>query len=173
MPLPKLLANNWQTFKRILCSPVNGFNYSCKKHMLLAALQFVEWSRSLGRKLRVWVFFFFLLFLASKNYGSRASKRAKGRLIIFFPLSFFSFKYLLHTRGKKKKLKWLSELRVNGEQKKKGGGKAGGVAVRARTASNAELKREGGEGQREAALDRNPSSGGFRKGTFQQPQRRR
>lgn len=118
-------------------------------------------------------FFFFLLFLASKNYGSRASKRAKGRLIIFFPLSFFSFKYLLHTRGKKKKLKWLSELRVNGEQKKKGGGKAGGVAVRARTASNAELKREGGEGQREAALDRNPSSGGFRKGTFQQPQRRR
>lgn len=86
--------------------------------MLLAALQFVEWSRSLGRKLR----------------------------------GFFSFYF----------------LRVNGEQKKKKKGKAGGAAVRARTASNAELNREGGEGQREAALDRNPSSGGFRKGTFQQ-----
>lgn len=137
--------------------------------MLLAALQFVEWSRSLGRKLRVWVFFFFLLFLASKNYGSRASKRAKGRLIIFFPLSFFSFKYLLHTRGKKKKTKMAERTACKWGAKKKGGGKAGGVAVRARTASNAELKREGGEGQREAALDRNPSSGGFRKGTFQQP----
>lgn len=61
--------------------------------------------------------FFFLLFLASKNYGSRASKQAKGCLISF-PLS---FKYLLHSRGKEKKIKWLSKLRVNGEQTKKKG----------------------------------------------------
>lgn len=89
--------------------------------MLLAALQFVEWSRSLGRRLRGG--FFSLLFLASKNYGLRTSKRAKGRLrfcfFFSFFLSFFSFKYLLHTRGWKKK--WLSKLRVNGEQKTKKG----------------------------------------------------
>lgn len=62
-------------------------------------------------------FLFFLLFLASKNHGSRASKRAKGRLNFSFFLSFLlNICYIL---GEGKKIKWLSKLRVNGEQKKK------------------------------------------------------
>lgn len=122
MPLPKLLENNWQTFKRILCSPVNGFNYSCKKHMLLAALQVVEWSQSLGGEKLVF-FFFCLLFLASQNHCSRASKGAEGCQVLlsfflsFFLFFFFDFKYLLHSRGGEKMAEQTACKR--GAQKKK------------------------------------------------------
>lgn len=44
-PFAECASNNWQTFKRILCCLVDVFNYSHKKHMLLAALQCVEWSQ--------------------------------------------------------------------------------------------------------------------------------
>lgn len=106
MPLPKLLENNWQTFKRILCSPVNGFNYSCKKHMLLAALQVVEWSQSLGGKN---LSFFFLpsfsCFSKSLFMSIKRSRRMSGFaffLSFLFFVFFFDFKYLLHSRGGEK-----------------------------------------------------------------------
>lgn len=107
MPLPKLLENNWQTFKRILCSPVNGFNYSCKKHMLLAALQVVEWSQSLGGKN---LSFFFLpsfsCFSKSLFMSIKRSRRMSGFAFflsfLFFVFFFFDFKYLLHSRGGEK-----------------------------------------------------------------------
>lgn len=107
MPLPKLLENNWQTFKRILCSPVNGFNYSCKKHMLLAALQVVEWSQSLGGKN---LSFFFLpsfsCFSKSLFTSIKRSRRMSGFAFflsfLFFIFFFFDFKYLLHSRGGEK-----------------------------------------------------------------------
>lgn len=107
MPLPKLLENNWQTFKRILCSPVNGFNYSCKKHMLLAALQVVEWSQSLGGKN---LSFFFLpsfsCFSKSLFTSIKRSRRMSGFAFflsfLFFVFFFFDFKYLLHSRGGEK-----------------------------------------------------------------------
>lgn len=47
--LPKLLQITGRLLKEF-CSPVDVFNYSCKKHMLLAALQFVEKSQFKGRK---------------------------------------------------------------------------------------------------------------------------
>lgn len=107
MPLPKLLENNWQTFKTILCSPVNGFNYSCKKHMLLAALQVVEWSQSLGGKN---LSFFFLpsfsCFSKSLFTSIKRSRRMSGFAFflsfLFFVFFFFDFKYLLHSRGGEK-----------------------------------------------------------------------
>ena len=108
MPLPKLLENNWQTFKRILCSPVNGFNYSCKKHMLLAALQVVEWSQSLGGKNLSFFFFafFFLLLKITVHEHQKEQKDVRFCFLSFFPFFcfffFLDFKYLLHSRGGEK-----------------------------------------------------------------------
>lgn len=149
MPLPKLLENNWQTFKRILCSPVNGFNYSCKKHMLLAALQVVEWSQSLGGEKLVF-FFFCLLFLASQNHCSRASKGAEGCQVLlsfflsFFLFFFFDFKYLLHSRGGEKMAEQTACKR--GAQKKKGGWMS---CRQGMDCKQRQIKKKGGEGGRE------------------------
>lgn len=100
----------------------------------------------LGEKTSGLVFFFFLLFLASKNYGSRASKRAKGRLIIFFPLSFFSFKYLLHTRGKKKKTKMAERTACKWGAKKKGGGQGWRSCRQGTNRKQRRIKKRGGRG---------------------------
>lgn len=139
--------------------------------MLLAALQFVEWSRSLGRKLRFLGFFFSFYFLLLKITVREHQNEQKDVWFLsgfVFPLS---FKYLLHTRGKEKtkiELKWLSKLRVNVEQNRnpRGGWRS---CRRGTDRKRRRLNRAGGAGQREAARGSDPSSGGFRKGTFQQP----
>lgn len=94
------------------------------------------------------LFFFCLLFLASQNHCSRASKGAEGcQVLLSFFLSFFLFFFFLilnicYIVGGEKK--WLSKLRANGEHKKKK--EDGWVAVRVWTASNAKLKRKGAKG---------------------------
>lgn len=149
MPLPKLLENNWQTFKRILCSPVNGFNYSCKKHMLLAALQVVEWSQSLGGKN---LSFFFLpsfsCFSKSLFTSIKRSRRMSG-FAFFLSFLFFVFFFLIlnicYIVGGEKK--WLSKLRANGEHKKK---KGGWMSCRqGMDCKQRQIKKKGGEGGRE------------------------
>lgn len=69
--------------------------------MLLAALQLVEWSRSLGRKLRVVLSFFFSFYFLLLKITVHEHQNEQKDVSIF--LSFFlSFKYLLHTRAREK-----------------------------------------------------------------------
>lgn len=56
-----------------------------------------------------------------------------------------------------------------GAKKKKKKGRGWMSCRQGMNCKQRQIKKKGGQrGKREAALDRNPSSGGFRKGTFQQ-----
>lgn len=95
------------------------------------------------------LFFFCLLFLASQNHCSRASKGAEGcQVLLSFFLSFFLFFFLIlnicYIVGGEKK--WLSKLRANGEHKKKGGWMS---CRQGMDCKQRQIKKKGGEGGRE------------------------
>lgn len=117
--------------------------------MLLAALQVVEWSQSLGGKNLSFFFFafFFLLLKITVHEHQKEQKDVRFCFLSFFPFFCFFFFLILNicyiVGGEKK---WLSKLRANGEHKKKGGWMS---CRQGMDCKQRQIKKKGGEGGRE------------------------
>lgn len=118
--------------------------------MLLAALQVVEWSQSLGGEKLVFFFFafFFLLLKITVHEHQKEQKDVRFCFLSFFPFFlfffFFDFKYLLHSRGGEKMAEQTACKR--GAQKKKGGWMS---CRQGMDCKQRQIKKKGGEGGRE------------------------